>query len=120
MSNPSQALAGTMSYPAETGEAIALALYLDLSREQAARVMHVSLATPRRYLAKPVRNALKRPRQGARWLALLYGDRNGPIPCSKSTVTNVTHHAVPVSRAAIGSPSWSLIARDATSVSRTT
>ena len=32
----------------------------------------------------------------------------------------ITHHAVPVSLAAIGSPSWPLIARDATSVSRTT
>jgi hypothetical protein len=39
---------------------------------------------------------------------------------SSPTVTNVTHHAAPVSLAAIGSPSWSLIARDATSVSRTT
>ena len=30
------------------------------------------------------------------------------------------HHVFPVNRVAIGSPSWSLIARDATSVSRTT
>jgi hypothetical protein len=39
---------------------------------------------------------------------------------SSPTVTNVTHHAMPATLAAIGSPSLPLIARDATSVSRTT
>lgn len=83
-----------MSYPAESGEAIALALYLGLSREQAARVMHVSLATPRRHLATPVRNALMRPRQEARWLALLYGERQRSVLCSKPTLRGAALHRV--------------------------
>jgi hypothetical protein len=39
---------------------------------------------------------------------------------SSPTVTNVTHSVAPVSLVASGSPSWRLIIRDATSVSRTT
>jgi hypothetical protein len=56
----------------------------------------------------PLRSAEPAPATGAQRaeLTLTAGDCH-----SSPTVTNVTHHAVPVSLAAIGSPSWSLIAR---------